>query len=78
MTLSASGASGLVSFDRGSTSTVSVTRSVTACARLGVPEDDRAALLGHEDERITSRVYGHDGPGLQRLRAIVEKISYSL
>jgi integrase len=44
--------------------------------KAGVPEDDRAALLGHEDERITSRVYGHDGPGLHRLRAIVEKISY--
>jgi integrase len=44
--------------------------------KAGVPEDDRAALLGHEDERITSRVYGHDGPGLHRLRAIVEKINY--
>jgi integrase len=44
--------------------------------KAGVPEDDRAALLGHEDERITSRVYGHDGPGLHRLQAIVEKISY--
>jgi integrase len=44
--------------------------------KAGVPEDDRAALLGHEDERITSRVYGHDGPGLRRLREIVDKISY--
>ena len=44
--------------------------------KAGVPEDDRAALLGHEDERITSRVYGHDGPGLRRLKDIVEKISY--
>src|SRR5262249_46222671 len=44
--------------------------------KAGVPEDDRAALLGHEDERITSRVYGHDGPGLHRLRAIVDKINY--
>jgi integrase len=44
--------------------------------KAGVPEDDRAAVLGHEDERITSRVYGHDGPGLHRLQAIVEKISY--
>jgi integrase len=44
--------------------------------KAGVPEDDRAALLGHEDERITSRVYGHDGPGLHRLQAIVEKIKY--
>jgi integrase len=44
--------------------------------KAGVPEDDRAALLGHEDERITSRVYGHDGPGLHRLQAIVDKISY--
>jgi integrase len=44
--------------------------------KAGVPEDDRAALLGHEDERITSRVYGHDGPGLHRLRAIVDKIIY--
>jgi integrase len=45
--------------------------------KAGVPEDDRAALLGHEDERITSRVYGHDGPGLHRLQAIVEKINYA-
>jgi hypothetical protein len=37
---------------------------------------DGAALLGHEDERITSRVYGHDGRGLHRLQAIVDKISY--
>jgi integrase len=44
--------------------------------KAGVPEDDRAALLGHEDERITSRVYGHDGPGLRRLREIVDKINY--
>jgi integrase len=44
--------------------------------KAGVPEDDRAALLGHEDERITSRVYGHDGPGLHRLQAIVEKVVY--
>ena len=44
--------------------------------KAGVPEDDRAALLGHEDERITSKVYGHDGPGLRRLQAIVEKLSY--
>jgi integrase len=44
--------------------------------KAGVPEDDRAALLGHEDERITSRVYGHDGPGLHRLKTIVEKLNY--
>jgi integrase len=44
--------------------------------KAGVPEDDRAALLGHEDERITSRVYGHDGPGLHRLKDIVEKLNY--
>jgi integrase len=44
--------------------------------KAGVPEDDRAAVLGHEDERITSRVYGHDGPGLHRLQAIIDKINY--
>jgi integrase len=44
--------------------------------KAGVPEDDRAALLGHEDERITSRVYGHDGPGLRRLKEIIEKLDY--
>ena len=44
--------------------------------KAGVPEDDRAVLLGHEDERITSRVYGHDGPGLHRLQEIVEWLSY--
>jgi integrase len=44
--------------------------------KAGVQESDIAAVLGHEDERITSRVYGHDGPGLNRLQTIVEKISY--
>jgi integrase len=44
--------------------------------KAGVAEDDRAAVMGHEDERITSKVYGHDGPGLKRLQEIVEKISY--
>jgi integrase len=44
--------------------------------KAGVSEDDRAALLGHEDERITSRVYGHDGPGLRRLQKIVGAIEY--
>jgi len=41
-----------------------------------VPEDDRAAVLGHEDKRITSKVYGHNGPGLKRLKEIVEKLNY--
>ena len=44
--------------------------------KAGVPEDDRAALLGHEDERITSRVYGHDGPGLHRLQSVIERLQY--
>jgi integrase len=44
--------------------------------KAGVQESDIAAVLGHEDERITSRVYGHDGPGLQRLREVVERLSY--
>jgi integrase len=44
--------------------------------KAGVQESDIAAVLGHEDERITSRVYGHDGPGLHRLQAIVAKIKY--
>jgi integrase len=42
--------------------------------KAGVQESDIAAVLGHEDERITSRVYGHGGPGLRRLKEIVEKI----
>jgi integrase len=44
--------------------------------RAGVQESDIAALLGHEDERITSRVYGHNGPGLKRLRQVVEQLTY--
>jgi integrase len=44
--------------------------------KAGIAEDDRAALLGHKDERITSRVYGHDGPGLKRLAGVVEAIQY--
>jgi integrase len=46
--------------------------------KAGVQESDIAAVLGHEDERITSRVYGHNGPGLRRLLAIVEKVSYKV
>jgi integrase len=45
--------------------------------KAGVQESDIAAVLGHEDERITSKVYGHDGPGLHRLRTIVEKLNYA-
>jgi integrase len=44
--------------------------------KAGVQESDIAAVLGHEDARITSRVYGHNGPGLHRLQTIVEKIKY--
>jgi integrase len=44
--------------------------------KAGVPENDSAALLGHAHKNITTRVYGHSGPGLHRLREIVEKISY--
>jgi integrase len=45
--------------------------------RAGVQESDIAAVLGHECENITSRVYGHNGPGLKRLQAIIEKIEYA-
>ena len=44
--------------------------------KAGVQESDIAAVLGHEDERITSRVYGHDGPGLQRLQQVIERLNY--
>ena len=44
--------------------------------KAGIQESDIAAVLGHEDERITSRVYGHDGLGLHRLAEIVNRISY--
>jgi integrase len=44
--------------------------------KAGVQESDIAAVLGHEDERITSKVYGHDGPGLRRLQKILAKIEY--
>ena len=44
--------------------------------RAGIQESDIAALLGHEDERITSRVYGHNGPGLKRLKEVVEQLTY--
>jgi integrase len=45
--------------------------------KAGVAKDDRGFLLGHADVEIQNKVYGHDGPGLHRLQAIVEKISYS-
>jgi integrase len=45
--------------------------------KAGIQESDIAAVLGHEDKRITSRVYGHDGPGLKRLKEIVERLDYA-
>jgi len=44
--------------------------------KAGVAKDDRGFLLGHADVEMQNKVYGHDGPGLHRLQAIVEKISY--
>jgi integrase len=44
--------------------------------KAGVPEDDRAALLGHEHPNLTSGTYGHNGPGLRRLKEIVERLDY--
>jgi integrase len=44
--------------------------------KAGVPESDRAAVLGHEHPHITSGTYSHRGPGLRRLKGIVEKIDY--
>jgi integrase len=46
--------------------------------KAGVQESDIAAVLGHEDTRITSRVYGHDGPGLRRLQEIVGRLNFSV
>jgi integrase len=45
--------------------------------KAGVAKDDRGFLLGHADVEMQNKVYAHDGPGLHRLREIVEKISYS-
>jgi integrase len=45
--------------------------------KAGVAKDDRGFLLGHADVEIQNKVYGHNGPGLRRLQAIVEKVSYS-
>ena len=42
----------------------------------GVAKDDRGFLLGHADVETQNKVYGHDGPGLHPLQAIVEKIRY--
>jgi hypothetical protein len=39
-------------------------------------KDDRGFLLGHADVEMQNKVYAHDGPGLRRLQAIVEKIGY--
>jgi integrase len=44
--------------------------------KAGVAKDDRGFLLGHADVETQNKVYGHDGPGLHRLRAIVESIEY--
>jgi len=45
--------------------------------KAGVAKDDRGFLLGHADVEMQNKVYGHDGPGLRRLKDIVEKIDYS-
>ena len=37
---------------------------------------DRGFLLGHADVEMQNKVYGHDGPGLKRLKTIVEKLNY--
>jgi integrase len=42
--------------------------------KAGVAKDDRGFLLGHADVEMQNKVYGHDGPGLRRLKDIVEKI----
>lgn len=42
--------------------------------KAGVAKDDRGFLLGHADVEIQNKVYGHDGPGLRRLKEIVEKL----
>ena len=44
--------------------------------KAGVAKDDRGFLLGHADVEMLNKVYGHGGPGLRRLKAIVEKINY--
>jgi integrase len=44
--------------------------------KAGIAKDDRGFLLGHADVEMQNKVYGHDGPGLHRLKAIVEKLSY--
>jgi integrase len=44
--------------------------------KAGVAKDDRGFLLGHADVDIQNKVYGHSGPGLHRLREMVEKIAY--
>jgi integrase len=44
--------------------------------KAGIPKDDRGFLLGHADVEIQNKVYGHNGPGLKRLAAVVEEIAY--
>src|SRR5262249_25126317 len=46
--------------------------------KAGVAKDDRGFLLGHADVEMQNKVYGHDGPGLKRLKEIVERLSYDL
>jgi integrase len=44
--------------------------------RAKVEQTDAARVLGHKIGGISFAVYSHDGPGLQRLQDIVEKIVY--
>jgi len=44
--------------------------------KAGVAKDDRGSLLGHADVEMQNKVYGHNGPGLKRLAAVVEAIDY--
>jgi len=44
--------------------------------RLGVPETDAARVVGHKIEGISYGTYSKAGPGLIRVREVVEKIEY--
>jgi integrase len=44
--------------------------------RLGVPESDTARVLGHKVEGISYGTYSKGGPGLVRVRDLVERIEY--
>jgi integrase len=50
--------------------------AATALRVAGVPQEDAARVLGHAIAGMSYGVYAQAGPGLKKLAAVVEEITY--